>query len=244
MNPNTPRADERVSAIIRTVKRGVLLVVLLAAFAAAVIALPVRDWLTVALRWTAEHREIAWLIYIALYVVATVCLLPGLILTIAAGALFGLGMGTALASAGSVLGAIAAFFVGRTLARDWVGHKIEAWPRFRALDRALATRGFWVVLLTRLSPLFPFNLLNYAYGITAVRARDYIVASWIGMLPATVLYVYAGTLAASLTAVFAGNAELGSARYVLLGVGLAATLAVTILVARLASRALDRELAT
>lgn len=217
---------------------------LLAAFAVAVIALPVRDWLTASLRWTANHREVAWLIYIGLYVVATVCLLPGLILTIAAGVLFGLGAGTALASAGSVLGAVAAFFVGRTLARDWVGRKIAAWPRFRALDSALATRGFWIVLLTRLSPLFPFNVLNYAYGVTGVRARDYIVASWIGMLPATVLYVYAGTLAASLTAVFAGNAQIGSARYVLLGVGLAATLAVTILVTRLASRALDRELAT
>ena len=137
----------------------------------------------------------------------------------------------------------AAFFVGRTLARDWVGRKIEAWPRFRALDSALTSRGFWIVLLTRLSPLFPFNLLNYAYGVTGVRARDYIIASWIGMLPATVLYVYAGTVAASLTEAVAGDAEIGSARYVLLGVGLAATLAVTVLVTRLASRALDRELA-
>jgi uncharacterized membrane protein YdjX (TVP38/TMEM64 family) len=243
MNPAGLQADERASAIMRTVKRGVLLVVLLAAFAAALVALPVREWLTAALRWTADHREVAWLIYIALYVVASVCLLPGLILTIAAGVLFGLGAGTALASAGSVLGAVAAFFVGRTLARDWVGHKIAAWPRFRALDSALKTRGFWIVLLTRLSPLFPFNVLNYAYGITGVRTRDYVVASWIGMLPATVLYVYAGTLAASLTAVFAGEARIGSARYVLLGVGLAATLAVTLLVTRLASRALDRELA-
>jgi len=195
------------------------------------------------LAWTESHREMAWLIYIALYVIASVFLLPGLILTIAAGVLFGLPVGVALVSVGSVLGATAAFFVGRTVAREWIGSKIESWPKFRALDRALAARGFWIVLLTRLSPLFPFNLLNYAYGITAVRPRDYVLASWIGMLPATALYVYAGSVAASLGEALSGDVQTGRTGQLLLWVGLAATLAVTVLVTRLATRALDRELA-
>jgi uncharacterized membrane protein YdjX (TVP38/TMEM64 family) len=224
-------------------RRVIVFVVLLAGLAAAAFLLPAREWFTAVLVWTQGHRELAWLIYIVLYVIACVCLLPGLILTIASGVIFGLPVGLALASVGSVLGATAAFFVGRTIAREWIGSKIQGWPRFRALDQALEARGFWIVLLTRLSPLFPFNLLNYAYGITGVRPRDYVVASWIGMFPGTALYVYAGSAAASLTEALSGQVETGRTGQVLLWIGLAATLAVTVLVTRLASRALDRELA-
>jgi len=217
---------------------------LLVLLAVAAMILPVKDWLRVALTWTAEHRTTAALSFIALYVVATVCLVPGIILTVAAGALFGLALGTVLVSIGSVLGATAAFVLGRTFARDWIGHRIEGWPKVRALDRALGTRGFWVVLLTRLSPMFPFNLLNYAYGITAVRPRDFVVASWIGMLPATMVYVYAGSAAANLAEALTGHVETDGARRMLLWVGLAATITVTVLVTRLARRQLERELAT
>jgi len=216
---------------------------LMALLAVAALTLPVREWLRLALTWTAEHRTTAAVSFIALYVVAAVCLLPGIILTVAAGVLFGLGLGTVVVSVGSVLGATAAFALGRTLARDWVQRRIEGWPKMRALDRALGARGFWVVLLTRLSPLFPFNLLNYAYGVTAVRARDFIVASWIGMLPATVVYVYAGSAAASLAQALAGHVQTDGARRLLLWLGLGATITVTVLVARLARQQLDRELA-
>jgi uncharacterized membrane protein YdjX (TVP38/TMEM64 family) len=209
----------------------------------AAIFLPVTDGLRTALAWTARHGAIAWPVFIALYVLATVCLLPGLILTIAAGAIFGLTRGVALVSLSSVLGATAAFFIGRTFARDWISGRIQSWPRFRALDQALAIRGFWIVLLTRLSPVFPFNLLNYAYGVTAVRARDYILASWLGMLPATILYVYAGSAAASLTQALSGDVRTGTSGRVLLWVGLAATIVASGLVARLARNQLDRELA-
>jgi len=205
--------------------------------------LPVREWLGAALTWAAAHGEGSALLFLALYVLATVCLVPGLILTLAAGAIFGLARGVALVSAGSVLGASAAFFIGRTFAREWTQQRIAAWPRFRALDGALGERGFWIVLLTRLSPLFPFNLLNYAYGVTAVRARDYVVASWLGMLPATVLYVYAGSAAANLAQALSGRVRTGRTGTVLLVVGLAATVAVTALVTRLARRQLEHELA-
>jgi uncharacterized membrane protein YdjX (TVP38/TMEM64 family) len=203
--------------------------------------LPVREWLGAALTWAAAHGEGSALLFLALYVLATVCLVPGLILTLAAGAIFGLARGVALVSAGSVLGASAAFFIGRTFAREWTQQRIAAWPRFRALDGALAERGFSIVLLTRLSPLFPFNLLNYAYGVTAVRARDYVVASWLGMLPATVLYVYAGSAATNLAQALSGRVRTGRTGTVLWIVGLAATVAVTALVTRLARRQLEHE---
>jgi uncharacterized membrane protein YdjX (TVP38/TMEM64 family) len=205
--------------------------------------LPVKQCLSAALTWAAVHREPSALLFLALYVLATVCLVPGLILTLAAGAIFGLARGVALVSAGSVLGASAAFFIGRTFAREWTQQRIAAWPRFRALDGALGERGFWIVLLTRLSPLLPFNLLNYAYGVTAVRARDYVAASWLGMLPATVLYVYAGSAAANLAQALSGRVRTGTTGTVLLVVGLAATVAVTVLVTRLARRRLEHELA-
>ena len=208
------------------------------------LALTGKEWLHAALGWTAAHREASGLAFMALYVLATVCLVPGLILTVAGGALFGLARGVVLVSAGSVLGATAAFFIGRTLAREWIGRHIARWPRFRALDGALAERGFWIVLLTRLSPLFPFNLLNYAYGVTAVRPRDYIVGSWLGMLPATVLYVYAGSVAASLAQAIAGRVRTGWSGTMLLVVGLSATVAVAVLVTRLARRRLEHELGT
>src|SRR5256885_11108068 len=172
--------------------------------AAAGWLLPVKPWLGAALSWAASHREPSALVFIALYVLATVCLIPGLILTLAGGAIFGLARGVALVSAGSLLGASAAFFIGRTFARKWTQQRIAAWPRFRALDGALGERGFWIVLLTRLSPLFPFNLLNYAYGVTAVRPPDYIAASLLRMLAATVLYLYPGTAAAELAQALSG----------------------------------------
>jgi uncharacterized membrane protein YdjX (TVP38/TMEM64 family) len=205
--------------------------------------LPGKQCFSAALTWAAAHREASALVFVALYVLATVCLVPGLILTLAGGAIFGLARGVALVSAGSVLGASAAFFIGRTFAREWTQQRIAAWPRFRALDGALGERGFWIVLLTRLSPLLPFNLLNYAYGVTAVRARDYVAASWLGMLPATVLYVYAGSTAANLAQVLAGRVRAGRTGTVLLVVGLAATVAVTALVTRVARRRLEHELA-
>ncbi|HET7757420.1 MAG TPA: TVP38/TMEM64 family protein [Steroidobacteraceae bacterium] len=223
--------------------RGWWLLVALALVLAAGWLLPVKDWLRAALAWAAVHPGVAWLVYAGLYVLATVCLVPGLILTLAGGALFGVARGVLLVSASSVLGATAAFLLGRSLAREWISRRIAAWPKFRALDRALAQRGFWIVLLTRLSPLFPFNLLNYAYGVSAVRLRDYLLGSWIGMAPATVLYVYAGSAAASLARVFAGGARPGRATLVLLIAGLAATAGVIVLATHLARRELERELA-
>ncbi len=229
-------------------KRLLSLLAILALLAALVWLLPVKPWLLALLEWTALHREKAWALYVLTYVVATVCFLPASILTLAGGAIFGLAAGSVLVSIGSTLGAVAAFYVGRSFARDWISQRIAAWPRFRALDAALGRRGFLIVLLTRMSPAFPYFLLNYAYGVSSVRPRDYILGSWLGMMPATVAYVYLGTLAASIAQVVSGGAsgasQPGMLRWVLLAFGIAATIAVTVVVTRLASRELDSQLAT
>jgi uncharacterized membrane protein YdjX (TVP38/TMEM64 family) len=219
-----------------------VLVVALIVFAAAVYFLPVREGLSLGLGWIESHRAIAWIVYIAAYIVASVLLFPGSIITLAAGFIFGLPIGVAIVSAGSVLGGTCSFVLGRQFMREWVKGKISRLPRFSALDRATRTDGFTIVLLARLSPLFPFNLLNYGLGITGVKLRDFFFASWIGMLPGTILYVYIGTLANDLTFIMSGEIESGPAGTVLLVAGLIATLALTAVITRKATQALNSEL--
>lgn len=209
---------------------------------AAFVAIDVRAQLEYLLRWIETNPQSAAGVFIGTYVVATVVAIPASILTLAAGFLFGLGAGTVMVSVASVTGATAAFLIGRSFARPWVERRIAGNRRLLALDRAVARKGSWVVLLTRLSPVFPFNLLNYAYGVTGVRTLSYVLASWIGMLPGTVLYVYLGTAAGSLTEALTGAGASGSGGQVLLLVGLVATIAVTVLITRLATRELSREL--
>lgn len=172
------------------------------------------------------------------YVVATVAFVPGSILTLASGALFGLVYGTLWVAISSTVGAALAFLIARYLARDTIERKLEGNPRFAAIDKAVAARGLKIVFLLRLSPVFPFNLLNYALGLTRVKFWDFVLAS-VGMLPGTFLYVYYGKAIGSLAALAAGTqAEQGAEKWVGLGVGLIATVAVTAYVTRLAQRAL------
>ena len=177
------------------------------------------------------------------YTLATVALLPAWPLTLAGGAIFGLGRGVAYVFAGATLGASLAFLVSRHLARSAVERRLAGDPRFAAVDRAVGREGRKIVFLLRLSPLFPFNLLNYALGLTRVHFVDYLVAS-VGMLPGTLLYVYSGTLAGDVATIAAGAPdELGARQWAIRIVGLAATLAVTAVVTRTARRALSSEVA-
>jgi len=176
--------------------------------------------------------------FVAGYVVATVAFVPGSLLTLAAGALFGLTRGVLLVFVGATLGAAASFLVARYLARRAIERRLEGNARFLAIDRAIADQGRRIVFLLRLSPIFPFNLLNYGLGLTRVRFIDYLVAS-VGMLPGTVLYVYYGKVAGDVAALAAGSATgRGAGHYTVLALGLAATIAVTTLVTRIARRAL------
>ena len=178
-------------------------------------------------------------IFILGYAVATVAFAPGSLLTLTAGAVFGLGKGVLYVFVAAVLGSSAAFLVSRHLARAVIEQRVAGNPRFAAIDRAVSAQGRKIVFLLRLSPVFPFNLLNYVLGLTNVRFVDYLVAS-IGMIPGTLLYVYYGKLAGDIAALTGGAAvEKGAAYYVVLVLGLAATVLVTTLVTRTARRALQ-----
>ena len=144
------------------------------------IFLPVAETLLALFDWVDANRNISWLVFIVFYVLATVLVLPGSLLTLAAGFLFGLGYGLVIVSFASTTGATCAFLVGRFLARDWVAEKLQGLPRFSALDKAVGEQGALVVLLTRLSPIFPFSLLNYGLGLTQVKLSHYVLASWLG----------------------------------------------------------------
>lgn len=226
-------------------KRGVLLALLAVALVALVLALrslPLTEWLEAALVWIDGHRTFAWIVFILTYIVATVLLMPAFLLTLAAGFVFGLPFGVALVSAGSTLGACSSFLVGRYFARGWVERRIESHSGFRALDLATRHEGFVIVFLVRLSPLFPYNLINYGLSLTAVRFRDYALASWIGMLPVIVLYVYIGTAASDLSQLIGGDLDTGWAGRVALFAGLAATVVLIVFITRKATRVLGRHL--
>lgn len=182
-------------------------------------------------------------LFVPLYVAATVLFLPGSVLTLGAGAAFGLVRGVVTASIAATLGATAAFLVGRYVARDAVARRIAASPRFRAIDDAVAGEGWKIVALARLSPLFPFNVLNYVFGITRVPLLHYVLASWLGMLPGTVLYVYLGSLAGDLATLGRAGRVRTPAEWAFYALGLGATVAVTIVVTRLARTALARRVA-
>lgn len=192
--------------------------------------------------WVESLGWLGPLVFILGYAVATVAFIPGSLLTLAAGAIFGLVQGTLYTLVGATLGASAAFLVARYGARGWIERRIAGNARFAAIDRAVGKEGFKIVALLRLSPVFPFNLLNYSLGLTRVRFLDYLLAS-VAMLPGSLLYVYYGKAAGSLAAVAGGvKAERGPEYWLTLGLGLVATIAVTTVITRLAGRALRQEI--
>ena len=189
-----------------------------------------------------EHRAIARILYFAVYVVAVVLIVPGSILTLLGGFLFGVVEGFVLVSISSVTGACLAFTIGRYFARQWVEERTQSFERWVEFDHAIAIRGFYVVLLTRLSPVFPFNLLNYFLGLTKIRFIHYLLASWLGMAPATLLYVYLGSIALSAADVLLGGGSNTMGQNTLIVLGLIATVALVVVLARLASATLKKEI--
>lgn len=205
--------------------------------------LGVHEYLRTALQWVQDIGPTGVAIFILIYILATVLFIPGSLLTLGAGVLFGVIAGSIYVLIGATIGAICAFLVGRYLARYWVEKQIEGNPKFKAIDNAVAREGLKIVILTRLSPIFPFNLLNYAFGITQVSLKDYAIGS-IGMIPGTIMYVYIGSLAGNLATLGTGAQESAPApaQWAIRILGFIATVAVTIYVTRIARKALNTEI--
>lgn len=194
-----------------------------------------------ALMWINSLGPVGAIAFIALYIVTTVAFLPGSIVTLGAGVVFGVFLGTIYVFIGACLGATAAFLIGRYLARNWVYKKIAGNEKFRAIDTAVAKEGFKIVCLTRLSPVFPFNLLNYALGVTGVSLKDYVLG-FVGMIPGTIMYVYLGSLAGNCALIGTENQPKNLAvEWTLRIVGFIATVAVTVYVTRIARKALEEK---
>lgn len=177
-------------------------------------------------------------IFALVYIGATVLFIPGSAITLAVGATFGLAWGFVTVSAGSTIGAALAFLIARYLARARVQELAGKNPKFKALDKAIGDGGWKIIALLRLSPAFPFNLSNYLFGLTAIRFWPYVLTSWLAMMPGTLMYVYLGYAAGEGVGAAAG-AESGKSlgEWILLGVGLLATVVVTVYVTRIAARA-------
>lgn len=175
------------------------------------------------------------------YIVAALLFIPGSALTLTAGAMFGLGLGTAVVSVASTIAAALGFLIARYVARDAIAGRARQNAKFFAIDEAIRIGDWKIVAMLRLSPALPYSLSNYLYGLTPVRFWPYVAASWIAMLPGTFMYVYLGLVgSAGLSAAAQGDGGRSAGQWGILVVGLAATIAVTVYVTSLARKALKQ----
>ena len=203
---------------------------------------PVADQVVALVDWAQAHQAAGALVYILCVVLATVLFVPGSGSMMIAGYLFGFSFGTLVSAIAITLGAQCAFLSGRLIARDWIAQKVAGNPRLAAIEAGLREEAFVIVVLTRLSLVMPFNLLNYAYGITSVRGSVHLLATGAGMLAPVALYVYLGTLARDIGQILSGEATPTTLGYWIAAAGIIAIITLTWVMHRAASRALERHL--
>lgn len=213
----------------------ILGLILVAGFFLAVRLLPVGDWIQSFQAWVKELGPIGYVVYVLAYIVVCVTFLPASPLTIGAGAIFGFVEGTIVVIIGATLGATASFLLGRTIMRRRIEAMAANNAKFRALDRAIAREGGKIVFLVRLAPVFPFAYINFAFGLTGVTLLSYVVATFFGIIPVTLAFVYIAD-AATRTA----TADMSTTRLIINIVGVAIAILVTAFVTRLALRAVRR----
>jgi len=195
-----------------------------------------------ALLWVKNLGSVGIIAFVVIYNLATVLFIPGSLLTLGGGALYGVFWGSVYVVIAATLGATIAFLIGRYYARSWVAKQLQGHSKFQAIDQAVAKEGLKIVLLTRLSPIFPFNLLNYAFGVTCVSLKDYVIGS-MGMIPGSLMYVYLGSLVGDIALLEMSqemNSQAQTVQWLVKIVGFLATVAVTLYITRIAKKALNQ----
>ena len=193
------------------------------------------------LEWIRTAGPKGWAVFAAIYLLCTLLMLPASILEGATGFLLGPILGAAVASLSATFSATICYLLAKTVLRDFVAKRVEQDPRFRAIDATIEDGGTYLVVLLRLSPLAPFNVINYMLGLTRVRTRQFVLGTWIGSLPAVILYTWMGSTLHNLTDLVGDGAQVNpTAQWV----GLATTLVASVLVARFAHKALNTALAS
>lgn len=221
-----------------------LLILLVAAVVTACFTLPVEKILKDFLIWVDQDLG-PWgpLVLAVAYIPLTILAVPASVLTLGGGYLFGLPVGFIADSIGATIGAGAAFLLGRTIGKPFVISKLKDYPQFRSVALAIRRSGFKIVLLLRLVPLLPFNMLNYLLSVTPVPLLEYMLASWIGMMPITLALVYVGTTLKDLSDVTHGWNEFSKTRWAFLIFGLVVSVILMVCVTKVAKAALDKALA-
>jgi uncharacterized membrane protein YdjX (TVP38/TMEM64 family) len=209
-----------------------LVIVAVAAIGIALRELPVAQWLTAFRSWVAELGFAGYVLYALVYAACVVLFIPASILTLGAGATFGVIKGTIVVVIGATIGATLAFIVARTIARKRVEAMAAKDRRFRALDKAISSEGAKIVLLVRLAVVFPFTYSNYVFGLTGLRVLPYALATLVGIIPGSIAFVYIGAAAAAATA--------GTVKIVVYVVGAVVALIASAFVARVAVKAIHR----
>jgi len=217
----------------------ILLFLLVIGAALAAWFLYLQDNLPAFMEWVRGQGLAGALIVGLGYVVATVLMIPGSLITLMIGAIYGPWLGTAVVSPASVVGATCAFLLGRSVFRSSIEQKMGDGPKFSALTTAVEKEGLKIITLVRLSPIFPFSVVNYAFGLTRAKLSHYVLGSFVGMLPGTLLYVYLGAAVGDITKLASeGLGDTGAAGLWLKYGGLAITLVVTVFVTKAAKKAL------
>lgn len=237
MSQQTKATNTNASSSQASARKLVAFAVIAIALFVAVRFLPIQSLWASLSGWIDSLGYLGPVAFIVTYAIATIAFIPGSVLTLGAAAVFGLGWGLLWVTIGANVGANLAFLIGRYFARDAISKQIENNQRFAAIDRAVGREGWKVVGLTRLSPAFPFNLLNYAFGLTNVPWIEYSLATLVGMMPGTFMFVYIG----SLGKLAADSDQTSTAQLVLTIVGLVATIAVTVLITRRARQVLNEK---
>ena len=219
------------------------ILLIVAAFLLILRALPVDALLEGLQIWVQRLGPWGPAVFAAIYAVWTVLFLPGAALTLAGGAIFGLGKGLLAVWAGASVGLAVSFLIARYLARERVSAFARSNPKFGAIDRAIGQGGWKIVAMLRLSPVMPFNVQNYLYGVTAIGFVPAVLTSAAFIVPGTFLYIYLGHVAAQAAEAASGGQGRSAAEWGLLAVGLLATVLVTVYVTKLASKALKEQTA-